>query len=254
MWEARASPVKWLGPKRFFESPISLNELPALDAVLISHDHYDHLGKRTIRQLVDLESARNAQWVTSTNVGKELVRCGVQKNKIAELDWTESVTLMKDVGTTLKVTALPTRHLSGRKLWDRCMSLWCSFALKGNHHRVYFGGDSGMWDGFVQISREHGPFDLTMLEIGAFDELWSSIHLGPDGAAKAFASMGGQGLLMPIHWGLFDLALHGWKQPIERLTELASITGFKIWAPEPGIPSEVVSGVELRSSWWTVYP
>jgi L-ascorbate metabolism protein UlaG (beta-lactamase superfamily) len=117
-------------------------------------------------------------------------------------------------------------------------------------HTVYYGADSGWWEGFAEIGEVHGPFDLTMLEIGAYDELWGGIHLGPDGAVRAFAAMGATGLLMPIHWGLFDLALHGWQQPMERLMELAGSEGLMVWSPEPGRPTEVVMGEGMTSGWW----
>jgi L-ascorbate metabolism protein UlaG (beta-lactamase superfamily) len=122
--------------------------------------------------------------------------------------------------------------------------------LKGAKHTVYFGADSGWWEGFAEIGTAYGPFDLVMLEIGAFDVMWDSIHLGPDGAARAFEALGRSGLMMPIHWGLFDLALHPWRQPIERMLELAGEKKIMVWAPEPGRPTEVVVGVEVRSDWW----
>ena len=117
----------------------------------------------------------------------------------------------------------------------------------GPQHRVYYGADSGEWPGFSQIGERFGPFDLTMLEIGASNPLWIDIHMGPDGAVRSFRAMGGHGLFMPIHWGLFDLALHHWKQPIERIWPIADL---KLWSPEPGVPSEVIAGEELRSEWW----
>src|SRR5882762_8348269 len=238
VWDERASAVRWIGPKRFFESPLPLSELPMIDAVLVSHDHYDHLGKQTIRELAHLEAVSKARWVTSLGVGKLLRTFGVGEEKIAELDWTQSVTVTgQESDGELTITALPTRHFSGRSLWDRFDTLWSSFVLKGNRHRVYFGADSGMWDGFVEIGRQYGPFDLTMLEVGAYNDLWKSIHMGPDGAAQAFAAMGRSGLMMPIHWGLFDLALHGWRQPIERITELANKAGIRLWSPAPGVPT-----------------
>jgi L-ascorbate metabolism protein UlaG (beta-lactamase superfamily) len=115
---------------------------------------------------------------------------------------------------------------------------------------VYYGADSGWWDGFAEIGAAYGPFDVTMLEIGAYNDLWKQIHMGPDGAARAFQEMGAAGLLMPIHWGLFNLALHGWRQPIERLLQIANAEGLKLWSPVPGVPTEVVRGMELRSDWW----
>ena len=251
MWDERASPTSFMGPKRFFEPPLPLAGLPPLDVVLISHDHYDHLGAHTIRKLSQLASVRHARWVTSLGVGKRLRGFGVPAESITELDWTQSVTVDSEVtGAQLTLTSLPARHFSGRHLWDRFETLWASFVLRGNRHSVYFGADSGLWDGFADIGREYGPFDVTMLEVGAYNELWKSIHMGPDGAVQAFQAMGGSGLLMPIHWGLFDLALHGWRQPIERITELADNLGIKLWAPEPGAPTEVKPGQEHQSYWW----
>jgi L-ascorbate metabolism protein UlaG (beta-lactamase superfamily) len=122
--------------------------------------------------------------------------------------------------------------------------------LKGRRHNVYFGADSGWWPGFGEIGGEYGPFDLTMLEIGSYNELWEAIHLGPDNAVRAFEALGGEGLLMPIHWGLFDLALHSWRQPMERFMQLIDDRGIRVWAPEPGRPTDVVEGVEVRSNWW----
>jgi L-ascorbate metabolism protein UlaG (beta-lactamase superfamily) len=246
VWDERASPSTWAGPKRFYAAPLRLEDLPGVDAVLVSHDHYDHLGEATIRRLAGLESMRGARWVTSLGVGEVLRKFGVWGEQIAELDWTQSVT----VGG-LEITAVPSRHFSGRGLMNRFETLWSAFVLRGPKHRVYFGADSGWWEGFAEIGAAYGPFDLAMLEIGAFDVMWDGIHLGPDGAARAFEALGGAGLMMPIHWGLFDLALHGWRQPIQRLLEVAGEKKIKLWAPEPGRPTEVVTGVEMRSDWWS---
>jgi L-ascorbate metabolism protein UlaG (beta-lactamase superfamily) len=217
-----------------------LQDLPPLDVVLLSHDHYDHLGAHTVRRLAQIESTAGAQWITALGVGKFLEKLGVKQ--VRELDWTESLRVGQ-----LEVTALPARHFSGRSLSSRFETLWTSFVLAGPKHRVYYGADSGEWEGFKDIGQAHGPFDLTMLEIGAFDPLWADIHMGPDGAMRMFRAMGATGLMMPIHWGLFSLALHAWRQPIERVF---AAEGLKIWAPEPGLPTEIVKGIELRSEWW----
>jgi L-ascorbate metabolism protein UlaG (beta-lactamase superfamily) len=225
-----------------------------VDVVLVSHDHYDHLGEASIRLLAGLESMQGARWVTSLGVGEVLRQFGVGAEQISELDWTQGVAV-RGLGGGLEITAVPSRHFSGRGLTNRFETLWSAFVLKGKKHTIYFGADSGWWEGFADIGAAYGPFDLVMLEIGAFDVMWDGIHLGPDGAARAFEALSGagdngRGLMMPIHWGLFDLALHAWRQPIERLLELTGEKGIKLWAPEPGRPTEVVAGVEVRSDWW----
>jgi L-ascorbate metabolism protein UlaG (beta-lactamase superfamily) len=241
VWDDRAAPVDWAGPKRFFPPTLPIESLPALDAVLISHDHYDHLGKRTVQRLA--AQRPELRWIAPLGVAAELANFGVALNRITELDWTESTV----IGQSLTITALPARHFSGRSAFNRNHTLWASFAIRGPRHNVYYGADSGPWDGFATIGRDFGPFDLTLLEIGASDPLWPDIHLGPDCAAAAFHALGG-GLLMPIHWGLFDLALHPWRQPIERLLELSAAQSIPLFAPEPGLPTEVTPGIV--SNWW----
>jgi len=247
--EQRASPTQWYGPKRFFAPTVHLCDLPPLDAVLISHDHYDHFGAHTLRKLATLPNTQHARWITSLNVGQRLRCLGVAPDRTTELDWTDSVA----VGD-LTITSWPARHFSGRGIFDRFNTLWASFVIEGPQHRVYFGADSGLWEGFTEIAQRYDGFDLTLLEIGAYHPLWSDIHMGPDGAAAAYRAMGGfprVGLLMPIHWGLFNLALHGWRQPIERLLELdTNPSTSRYWLPTPGHPTDVTPGVEIRSDWW----
>jgi L-ascorbate metabolism protein UlaG (beta-lactamase superfamily) len=242
VWDERAAPTQWAGPKRFFPPPLALEELPPIDAILISHDHYDHLGAGTVRRLARMESLEQTRWITTPGVGTILAGLGVVRARTAELDWTEQV----QIGS-LTITALPARHFSGRSLFNRFETLWASFALIGPKHRVYYGADSGEWYGFREIGERFGPFDLTMLEIGASDPLWRDIHMGPEGAVRSFRKLGGHGLFMPIHWGLFDLALHPWQQPIETIT---AVEDLKVWSPTPGVPTEVICGVEVRSDWW----
>lgn len=242
VWDERASPASWYGPKRFFPAPLALSALPTIDAVIISHDHYDHVGAHTIRALASLPVVGKAQWITPLGVGALLQRWGVPAAHCLELNWMGSA----QVGA-VQVTALPSRHFSGRSLFNRFETLWASFGLSGPQHRVFYGADSGEWPGFREIGEHFGPFDLTMLEIGASNPLWADIHMGPEGAVRSFRALGGHGLLMPIHWGLFDLALHHWKQPIEQIWPIPHL---KLWSPTPGVPSDAIAGEELRSEWW----
>jgi L-ascorbate metabolism protein UlaG (beta-lactamase superfamily) len=252
VWEQRASPTQRFGPKRFFAPTLPLEDLPPIDAILLSHDHYDHLGRHTVGRLAQLNATAGARWITADGVGKRLRSYGVAQDRVTELNWTQSVSVAgAELGTSVEIQSLPARHFSGRTPFDRFTTLWGSYALLGTQHRVYYGADSGPWPGFAEIGEQYGPFDLTMLEIGAYSPLWADIHLGPDAAAEAYLQMGGReraGLFMPIHWGLFNLALHGWRQPIERLTELAAEKDLPLWSPVPGVPTEVAE--PLQSMWW----
>ena len=258
VWDPRASPFTFMGPKRFFPPTIALADLPELDAVLISHDHYDHLGSGTVRQLAGLNATAKAKWITSAGVGRRLQSFGVAQNRITELNWTLATDLAAaDLGGGVEVKAWPARHFSGRTPWDRFTTLWSSFVFAGPRHRVYYGADSGLWPGFAEIAAQYQGFDLTLLEIGAFHPLWADIHLGPDGAAEAYRQMGGPekaGPLMPIHWGLFNLALHGWRQPIEELGAIAQREGWAMFLPEPGKATEIRADAPTDSKWWTGKP
>lgn len=258
IWDQRASPVQFAGPKRFFPPTLPLEQVPELDAVLISHDHYDHLGAGTIRRLSRLNATVHARWITPSGVGRRLRSFGVRGEQITELDWTQSADVAgAELSAGVRVAAWPARHFSGRAPWDRFETLWGSFILEGPRHRVYYGADTGLWPGFSELQATYDHFDLTMLEIGAYHPLWASIHLGPDGAAEAYRQMGGPekaGPLFPIHWGLFNLALHGWREPMERLSTIAAAEGWPLWLPTPGVPTEVRAGQPPHSDWWIKTP
>ncbi|MGI4757732.1 MAG: MBL fold metallo-hydrolase [Janthinobacterium lividum] len=246
VFSKRASFVQWFGPGRFFPPPLRIEDLPKLDAVLITHDHYDHLDSAAMQALADLAGV----FVCSEGVGRHLRRWGVNPGKIQELNWTDSFTIPAKTRTPMTVTALPARHFSGRSL-KRYTTLWSSFALRTEQHNVYHGADSGYYEGFREIGEAYGPFDLATLEIGAFDPLWADIHMGPDNAVLAARDLRAK-VLMPIHWGLFNLAFHDWFQPPERVTEVAEAAGMPLWLPEPGEPAEF-TGEPRNTLWWRRY-
>jgi len=242
VWGPRASPLRFAGPKRFQPVPVKLKDLPPLDAIVISHDHYDHLDYPTVVAL-----ARHTQVpiVTSLGVGAHLEAWGVPPSRITELDWWESASLR---GGSLQVTAAPSQHFSGRGLKDRNATLWSSMVLRTDRHRVFFSGDTGLTTEFEAIGERLGPFDLVMLEVGAFHPSWGDIHLGPDNALKAWQLLGG-GPFLPIHWGTFALALHPWDEPAEVLLARAPELGASLVMPRLGEPVEP-GRAESVMAWW----
>ena len=240
VWGPRASPSALVGPKRFQPVPISLREMPPVDIVVVSHDHYDHLDYPTIRAL----AKTGVPFVTSLGVGAHLEYWGVQAQRITELDWWESYSLPN---TEVVLTAAPSQHFSGRGLKDRNATLWSSIAIRSPRHAVFFSGDTGLTTEYRSIRERLGPFDVVMLEIGAFYPAWGDIHLGPDNALQAHAMLGG--IFLPVHWGTFSLAMHAWDQPAERLLELAPQTGAQLLMPLLGQAVEPAHA-EIVKPWW----
>ncbi len=240
VWGPRASPSALVGPKRFQPVPLSLREMPPVDVVVVSHDHYDHLDYPTIRAL----AKTRVPFVTSLGVGAHLEYWGVQAERITELDWWESHTLPN---TGVVLTAAPSQHFSGRGLKDRNATLWSSIAIRSLRHSVFFSGDTGLTTEYGSIRERLGPFDVVMLEIGAYYPAWGDIHLGPDNALKAHAMLGG--VFLPVHWGTFSLAMHAWDQPAERLLELAPRTDAQLLMPRLGQAVEPAHA-EIAKPWW----
>jgi L-ascorbate metabolism protein UlaG (beta-lactamase superfamily) len=243
VWAERASFVSFAGPKRFYPSPLPLAELPAVDAVVLSHDHFDHLDEGLVRTL----ASRGLRWVAPLGVGAWLARWGVPESSVTELDWWENTHV---AGVTL--TSTPARHFSGRGLGSRDRTLWCGWSFATADRRLYYAGDTAMQNEFVEIGERLGPFDLTMIEIGAYDQLWPDVHLGPEQAVAAHRLVRGDAML-PLHWGLFDLALHGWTEPIERLLASAARHGVRVAVPRPGgmVEPGMLRPVER---WWPALP
>jgi L-ascorbate metabolism protein UlaG (beta-lactamase superfamily) len=239
VWGPRASFSSFIGPKRFFPAPLALSALPELDVILLSHDHYDHLDYSTIKQLTHIDTPVYC----SLGVGGIIEKWGISKDRITEMDWTHTL----PIGPNVNVTAMPARHFSGRGLTNRNQTLWSSFVIKGAKHNIFFGADSGWFPGYKDIGNSYGPFDLTMLEIGAYGEGWPDIHMGPENATEAHLALRGK-VMMPIHWGTFNLALHAWREPIEDLLKFAEQKNITLFLPMPGEPMEVTGSYNSR--WW----
>lgn len=245
VWSERCSPSKTLGPSRLHPPPLDLDSLPALDAVVISHDHYDHLDMDTVQTLA---RTQRAMFVTTLGVGAHLRAWGIPAKRIVELDWNSSYTI-----DDLTLTCTPARHFSGRFL-SRNNTLWSSWAFTGPQHRVFFGGDTGYTTSFDDIGARYGPFDLTLLPIGAYSKSWPDIHMNPEEAVRAHRHLNAAapgGVLVPIHWGTFRLAPHPWAEPADRLVEAALAAAVDIAVPKPGgrvVPA--IDGPQAVQRWW----
>ncbi|MFO0561367.1 MAG: MBL fold metallo-hydrolase [Polyangiales bacterium] len=241
VWSERASPSDLFGPRRFQPVPLAIEAMPLPDVIVLSHDHYDHLDYDAVLSF----ARRGARFVTALGVGARLERWGVDGAQITELDWWER----REAVDGLTIHALPARHFSGRSIADRDRTLWASWVIEANGQRVFFGGDGGMdEDNFARIGEAFGGFDLAMLEVGAFDPAWASIHLGPENAVRAMKLMRSKTLL-PVHWGTFDLALHAWDEPIEQLVTFAKDTDLALALPRIGESVALERPLPSRA-WW----
>lgn len=235
------SPFPFIGGKRYSKQlPIEAADLPHLDAVLLSHDHYDHLDYGTIRQLRD----KTSMFIVPLGVGAHLKRWGVSGECIREFDWWDEISF-----SGLTITCAPARHFSGRGLLDRNTTLWCSWILQGKHANVFFSGDSGYGPHFAEIGRKYGPFDLTLMECGQYDRRWADIHMMPEQTAQAQMDLRGQ-LMIPIHWGAFTLALHDWTDPVERVLRAAAQHGLQLATPRIGETVQIGAAENPSSPWW----
>ncbi|SDH22170.1 L-ascorbate metabolism protein UlaG, beta-lactamase superfamily [Rhodococcus triatomae] len=244
VWSDRVSPSASIGPARLHPIPVALGNLPAVDAIVISHDHYDHLDKATVQQLA---SRQSAPFVVPIGIGAHLRRWRVPEDRIVELDWDESVTL-----GGLVLTCTEARHFSGRGL-VRNPTQWASWVIAGPERRVFFGGDSGYTPRFARLGESYGPFDLTLLPVGAYDDRWRDIHMNPEEAVRTHADLNGgdgtHGRLVPVHWATFNLAFHPWSEPIVRLTTAAGQVGTEVSVPVPGQRIDVTRPA-THSTWW----
>jgi L-ascorbate metabolism protein UlaG (beta-lactamase superfamily) len=241
----RASPVQWAGPRRFHAPPIALADLPPLRGVVLSHDHYDHLDRDTVVQL-----AKTAEvFLVPLGVGDRLIAWGVPADKVRQFDWWQGASF-----DGLRFTATPAQHFSGRGLFDGDRTLWASWVIVDEAHdgsdelRLFFSGDTGYFDGFKEIGRRFGPFDVTMIETGAYDPQWAYVHMLPEQTVQAHEDLRGRWLL-PVHNGTFDLAMHAWRDPFERVTALGAERGLALATPRMGERVDLAAP-QPTTAWW----
>jgi L-ascorbate metabolism protein UlaG (beta-lactamase superfamily) len=242
VWSERVSPSARVGPKRLHPVPVPLEELPPIDAIVISHDHYDHLDLPTVRTLLRTQSA---PFVVPLGIGAHLERWQVPADRIVELDWEESA----EVGE-LKLTATAAQHFSGRGL-SRDGTLWASWVVAGPNRRVFYSGDTGYFDGFATIGEKHGPFDVALVQIGAYDPLWPDIHMTPEEGVATHMDVHAH-VLIPVHWATFTLAPHAWGEPVDRLWREAKAQGVTLAVPRPGERVDIDNPPTVDGWWQTL--
>lgn len=235
----RASPFSFMGPKRFHQTPLTIEELPPIDKVLVSHNHYDHLDKYSVKKLI----AKTEQFLVPLGVEASLEKWGVSADKIQTFDWWQE---LKVANATIAFT--PTRHFSGRGLTDGNKSLWGSWVINTEAGNLFFSGDSGYFPGFKQIGEKYGPFDLTFIETGAYDKDWADIHMTPEQSVQAHIDLKGE-VMIPIHNGTFDLAFHSWHEPLDRVLKAAQIEGVALSTPAVGEVMNL-SAPLVEKRWW----
>lgn len=242
IFSERASPLQWIGPKRFHPTPIDIEALPPIRVVLISHDHYDHLDKLSIKAL----ASKVEVFLTPLGVGKHLRSWGIDSGKIVELDWWQE----KQLGS-LTLTATPAQHFSGRGLFDRDQTQWASWVIAGQGAKLFFSGDTGYFKGFKEIGKRYGPFDITMIENGAYNQAWADIHMMPEQSVQAHLDLRGKAML-PIHNSTFNLSVHDWFDPLESLESLARERQVKLLTPVFG-EAVSISHPGASDRWWQPY-
>lgn len=243
VWSERTSPISWAGPRRYYQPLIAFDDLPTIDAVLISHDHYDHLDYATIVAL----NAREVMFVVPLGVGAHLASWGVPETRIVELDWWQRTQL-----AGVEIISTPARHASGRTLFDKDATLWTSYAILGRRQRLFFSGDTGLFPAMEEIGKRFGPFDLTMIEVGQYHSAWPDWHIGPEQAVEAHQMLRGR-VMLPMHWGLFSLAYHTWTEPAERVLAAAKLADITIATPKPGESIEPTRR-PANNIWWPNLP
>lgn len=241
VFSERVSPVQWMGPKRFHPVPMDIESIAEIEAVIISHNHYDHLDEASIKQLKNKVN----HFVVPLGIGDKLIAWGVDESKITQLDWWENIKL-----NDVELVSTPAQHFSGRGITDSDKTLWSSWVIRNQQHSLYFSGDTGYFPGFKDIGEKYGPFDYAFMECGAYNELWRDIHMMPEDSLQAFKDVKGK-VMVPIHNGTFDLSTHAWFDPMEKITQLAAENNVTLLLPQIGsiVKMEVLV---TNSPWWKV--
>ena len=235
------APHPWLGGKRYSsELPIEIEKLPRIDAVLISHDHYDHLDYGSIQKLKN----KTNQFLVPFGIGAHLKSWGIKETRITEFDWWDELTFEH-----IKFAFTPSRHFSGRGLTNRFSTLWGSWVIKGVKENLYFSGDSGFGKHFKDIGEKYGPFDFAMMECGQYNEKWADIHMMPEQTVQASIDIKSN-MTMPIHWAAFTLSIHSWKEPVERFSNKAKEENLNFIIPKIGEEIKLINSETNFKDWW----
>ncbi len=238
------APHPLLGKKRYSqELPIEIEKLPFIDAIILSHDHYDHLDYPSIKKLKD----KTGQFFVPLGLGSHLKSWGVPDNKIQEFNWWEATRW-----DGIQLVCTPARHFSGRGILDRNVTLWCSWVIQGRNHKIFFSGDSGYDDHFKEIGEKYGPFDISLLECGQYNEDWKAIHMMPEETVQAAIDLKSQ-MFIPIHWGAFTLAFHSWTDPVVRASKKAAELDMPMTTPRIGETIKIGSDDYPKEQWWDTY-
>ncbi len=236
-----ASPLQGIGPERFHASPVALDNMPRIDAVLISHDHYDHLDMATVQHL----AAKGSHFFVPLGAGAHLEKWGVAAAQVTELEWGQSAEIGK-----LKIISTEARHYSGRGIFDHKDTFWTSWTMVGSKHRAFYSGDTGFSDHFARIGNKYGPFDLNIIKIGAYGPgaSWTDIHMTAEDSVRAHLALNAK-RMFPVHWATFNLAFHDWDEPIKRT--MAAVKDTTIELVTPRIGEVVTAGETFQSTnWW----
>ncbi|PUE64838.1 MBL fold metallo-hydrolase [Arcobacter lacus] len=239
VFSQKITPFPFVAPKRFHELPIEIEDLPFIDLVIISHNHYDHLDEPSIIKLKD----KVGHFFTTIGVKRKLLDLGLDTFKVCELDWWQSCTI-----NSIKISATPAQHFSGRSLFDRNKTLWASWVITSSTINIFFSGDSGYFNTFKKIGEKYGPFAMTFLEAGAYNKRWKEIHMMPDETVQAHLDLKGK-ILFPIHNSSFKLSLHSWNEPLNKVVDEAKKKEVQITHPKMG---EIIPILEFKqmSKWW----